>query len=115
MPRSGPSSPRYSAFSSARAGHSASRRCRSFPPRPTSSAPAASPSISVVAGIALWLARRRARLMPLYAAALLGTALITSALFFNGHRHDDTELLYMWVDLVCFYFFTWRAAPVQVA
>jgi diguanylate cyclase (GGDEF)-like protein len=72
-------------------------------------------SVSVVAGIALWLARRRARLMPLYAAALLGTALITSALFFNGHRHDDTELLYMWVGLVCFYFFTWRAATVQVA
>ena len=71
--------------------------------------------VAVAAGIALLLARRRVRLLPLYAAALLGTALITSALFFNGHRSDDTELLYMWVGLVCFYFFTWRAATVQAA
>ena len=72
-------------------------------------------AVAVVAGVALLLARRRVRLLPLYAAALLGTALITSALFFNGHRTDDTEVLYMWVGLVCFYFFTWRAATVQAA
>jgi diguanylate cyclase (GGDEF)-like protein len=72
-------------------------------------------AVAVVAGIALLLARRRVGLLPLYAAALLGTALITSGLFFNGHRADDTEVLYMWVGLVSFYFFTWRAATVQAA
>jgi diguanylate cyclase (GGDEF)-like protein len=72
-------------------------------------------AVSLATGIGLLLARRRIRLMPLYAVALLGTALITSALFFNGHRNDDTELLYMWVGLVCFYFFGWRAGTVQVA
>ncbi|HEV7461265.1 MAG TPA: diguanylate cyclase [Solirubrobacteraceae bacterium] len=72
-------------------------------------------AVALAAGLALLVGRQRVPMLALYAACLLGTALITSALFFNGQFSDDTEFLYMWVGLVSFYFFTWRAATVQAA
>jgi diguanylate cyclase (GGDEF)-like protein len=44
-----------------------------------------------------------------------GTLLITAALYFNGHRADDTELIYLWVGLYTFYFFSVRRAAMQAA
>src|SRR5205807_2744522 len=44
-----------------------------------------------------------------------GTLLITSGLYFNGHRADDTELMYLWVGLYAYYFLSWRRAALQAA
>ena len=76
---------------------------------------AVSGAVALAVGMALLAGRRRVPPWALQPAALLGTVLITCALFFNGHRNDDTELLYLWVGLGCFYFFSWRAAAVQAA
>ena len=69
--------------------------------------------VALAAGVLLLAARRRLPLPALQGAALLGTLLITGALAFNGGRVDDTELLYLWIGLGSFYFFSWRAAAVQ--
>src|SRR2546423_10851698 len=76
---------------------------------------AAAGAVALVVGVALLPGRARVPPWALQVAALLGTALIPAALLFNGHRNDDTELLYLWVGLGCFYFFSWRAATVQAA
>ena len=55
----------------------------------------------------------------LQVCAALGTALVTACIFFSGERlgasASDIEMLYIWIALYSAYFFSLRAAAVQVA
>ena len=45
----------------------------------------------------------------------LGTALVSSALYFGGDGSGFYRLLYVWVVLYAAYFFAWRGVTVQIA
>ena len=75
---------------------------------------AASGAALVVAVIALAGHER----LPMWGFQVLGacgTALIASAIYFNGDPTNDNEMFYLWPTLYAFYFFSWRQAVVQLA
>jgi diguanylate cyclase (GGDEF)-like protein len=70
----------------------------------------------VACGIAWWRERVPVWMYP--QLAVLGTALVSLGLFFNGERHGgpvgSDEMYYLWVVLWCAYYFTRRVLAVQV-
>ena len=79
---------------------------------------AAGATSAAMAGLLRWRAGHISA-TGLQVCAALGTVLVTACIFFSGERlgasASDIEMLYIWVALYSAYFFSLRAAAVQVA
>ncbi len=73
---------------------------------------------AAIAALLRWRAGRISTL-GLQVCAGLGTVMVTACIFFSGERlgasASDIEMLYLWIALYSAYFFSLRAAAVQVA